>query len=101
MLTSTTCSFELSAIPNGVCNFAVRNTICDNISGSFSDPVVVTLKSKLILINCDNKKCEDVCVYDFLVVPDSPAFQSVIPTYNQESKTLMSAEVTFADVVSQ
>ena len=39
-------------------------------------------------------------MYDFLVAPDSPVFQSVIPTYNKENKVLISAEVTFADVVS-
>ncbi len=45
---SATCSFELPVNSNDVCNFAVRSTICDNIIGSLSTPVRVTLKRKLI-----------------------------------------------------
>ena len=35
----------------------------------------------------------------YTVVPDSPMILSVIPTYNKE-KSLINAEVTFADVVN-
>ena len=34
------------------------------------------------------------------IVPGSPVFQRIIPTYSKESKLLINAEVTFADVVS-
>ena len=38
-------------------------------------------------------------IYDY-IVPASPVFQGIIPTYKKESKLLINAEVTFADVVS-
>ena len=49
MLTSAVCSFELSAIANGVCNFTVRSTVCGNIMGRLSSPVLVTLRGMLYL----------------------------------------------------
>ena len=45
-LTSATCSFELSAISGGLCNFSVQSTVCGNITGSLSTPIRVTLKGK-------------------------------------------------------
>ena len=45
---SAVCSFELSAISNGVCNFAVQSTICGNIVGLLSSSILVTLRGRLL-----------------------------------------------------
>ena len=95
LMSSATCSFELPIDSNDVCNFAIQSTICTNsIIGSLSTPVRVTLKRKLTIFITTN----NMTLYN--VVPDSSMIQSVIPTYNKETKLLINAEVTFAGVVS-
>ena len=91
---SATCSFELPINSNDVCNFAVRSTICANsIIGSLSTPVRVTLKRKLTIINAFIMFNDIInCTIKIIIVPDSPMIQSVIPTYNKETKSLINAD---------
>ena len=43
---SASCAFNFSHVP-GVCGFAVRTIVCDNITGNWSKPINVTLKGIL------------------------------------------------------
>ena len=47
--TSKTCIVEQPNTDERMCSFAVNSVICRNISGSFSTPVNVTLKGKILV----------------------------------------------------
>ena len=46
LLPSAVCLFELSAISNGICNFAVQSAICGNLVGLLSSSILVTLRGR-------------------------------------------------------
>ena len=98
--TSATCSFQLpltSASGPNFCNFSVRSIICNDVIGSKSIPVNVTLKGK------HNKPRMTYCKRSIIFfpgeVPESPVIRSVVPTYGEDDE-LVNVAVEFETVVS-
>ena len=51
---SATCSIEMSTITDNVCKFSVKSVVCNDITGSMSVPVNVSLKGEPGLACRDN-----------------------------------------------